>query len=131
MKAVKFFNYSDREFIGRWDSVDYAIGAGEIQMFPAHLAEHFAKHLADMVMNIKGVPTDHFTRPSYVQRALIETTVEAPNAEKLNAEILNQKVDEAPKAPASFCDSCDSKGVRHKKECPKYEAVQSKGSTTA
>ena len=131
MKAVKFFNYFDREFVGRWDSVDYPIGAGEIQMFPAHLAEHFAKHLADMVMNSKGIATDHFTRPSYIQRALIQTDVEAPTIEKLNTEILNQKNEEAPKSATPFCDSCDSKGVRHKKECPKYEAVQSKGSATA
>lgn len=135
MKAVKFFNYSDREFVGRWDSVDYPVAAGEIQMFPAYLAEHFAKHLADMVMNIKGVPTDHFTRPSYVQRALIETAVQAPNAEKLGVEILNQQTGEPapqePDAPKRFCDTCDSKGMRHKKECPKYEALQPKGSASA
>ncbi len=29
---------------------------------------------------------------------------------------------EEPKTP--WCDSCDSKGVRHKKECPKYVAIE-------
>lgn len=54
MKIVKFINFSDEDFVGKWD--------GKSTKFPAHssryltdgLAYHFAKHLVNRELTKKG-----------------------------------------------------------------------------
>ncbi len=43
----------------------------------------------------------------------------ASKAEQLMSEVVDAVIATVPTKPP-FCDSCTSRGVRHKKECPKY-----------
>lgn len=46
MVATYFFNSSDEDFIGKWDSVDYLVKKGEKMLLQDYIAIHLAKHLA-------------------------------------------------------------------------------------
>ena len=46
-EAVLFKNFSDEDFVGRWDSVNYSFPAGREIYVEAYKAIHFAKHLVD------------------------------------------------------------------------------------
>lgn len=123
-QAVTFVNFSNKDFTGKWDGVDYPFKAGQHYMLPQYQAKHFAKHLVDREMTRKGVNTDHFSRPEYEKKCFGTETMTAPDEAKLKADILNkseEKPKEEPKEKKRFCDSCDSKGVRHKKVCPKVK----------
>lgn len=67
---VLFVNWSDESFTGVWDKIETTIDAGESLWTPFWLAEHFAKHLVDREMNKKKIPTDHFTRETYVSKCI-------------------------------------------------------------
>jgi len=46
-EAVLFKNFSDEDFVGRWDSVNFSFPAGREVYVEAYKALHFAKHLVD------------------------------------------------------------------------------------
>ena len=50
-EAIKFFNPTDKNFVGTWDSESYSIEAKSTKYFAPHIAEHFAKHLANDILN--------------------------------------------------------------------------------
>ena len=56
-KLYIFNNWSSEDFIGRWDSKDEIIKAGELKELPFYLAEHYAKHFVDREMNRDGKST--------------------------------------------------------------------------
>ena len=98
-------------------------------MVPDYLALHFAKHFVDRELNKMKLPTDSSLRGDMIAKCVSATDISAPDEVSLAAQINNPslKVEtvatpapqktETVKAP--WCDSCDSKGVKHKKECPK------------
>lgn len=45
--AVRFTNWTNRDFIGYWNKVAYTIKAHETIMLEEYLAKHFAEHLID------------------------------------------------------------------------------------
>jgi len=46
-KIVTFFNFTDTDFVGMWDKVEWLIPAGGKQRMEDWKARHFAKHLVD------------------------------------------------------------------------------------
>lgn len=46
MVATYFFNSSDEDFTGKWDSVKYTVKKGEKILLQDFIAIHLAKHLA-------------------------------------------------------------------------------------
>lgn len=123
-----------------WNREEYVIKAHETKQYPDWLAMHFAKHFVDREMNKAGKPTDGPEIFDLRRKCLTESTTEAsselelqvktlnekphviptstmPSAETITASTPEVKAVETVKTP--WCDSCDSKGVRHKKECPK------------
>lgn len=118
-QAILFTNYSPEDFTWNWDSTPYSFKAGSSVMLPAYLARHFTKHLVDREMQKVGLTVNHFSRKNYEAKCLTEEPIEAVNAEKLKVDIMNLK----PEKKDVFCTQCDSKGVRHKKECPTLNNV--------
>lgn len=116
-QAILFTNYTDRDFTWTWDSEEYLFKAHQSVMLPAHLANHFTKHLVDREMQLKGLTVNHFSRKDFVKKCLTEAPIEATSQGKLEVELMNPE-------KAVFCTQCDSKGVRHKKECPTLKNVE-------
>jgi hypothetical protein len=140
-KAVMFTNWMEKEFTWNWGGEPYTFPPGKTIYLEDFKANHFANHLVDQYLNDKGLPTNHFSRQELVNKCVkIESTVEAEPS-KLNTEMLNKnaelsvsipkaeepkKEEPAPKDKNAFCQFCDSKGIRHKKECTRTEIVPAK-----
>ena len=81
-------------------------------------SKHFAKHLTDRELLRAGYQVNDFRRSEFLAKALPEGGIEAPESklttDMLNAEATSRDVNKP------FCDSCDSKGVRHKKDCKRF-----------
>ena len=91
--AKRFTNFSDENFIGVYDKVEYKLKAGETMMFPSYLAEHFAKHLIDREINRLNRSTNTPTlRAEMMLKCLGEVEVEEENDEKVAVAILNKKI---------------------------------------
>lgn len=127
MKAVLFTNWTTEDFTHTWDSVPYTFPAGQSMMLQDSLAQHFAKHLATRELNKRSLSLMNGgpERLEFEAKCLSGGIV-AQSATKLESEILNYSVPqtEAPVVKSDkFCELCDSKGVRHKKECPTNQVV--------
>ena len=61
MKAVKFKNFSDKDFTWSFDSIPYTFGAGQETFLEDYKAEHFCKHLVDRELNAKNIPTNNLS----------------------------------------------------------------------
>jgi hypothetical protein len=143
-QTVILHNPFSEDFTHTWDKEPYTVKSGESKHFPKWLAEHLVKHLLDRELNKLGLPTDFscsdpknpnlgYSRNTLFNKCIIEEggAVEGTSL-KQEVELLNKKIVEVEseiQTKEVFCDSCDSKGVRHKKDCPKsqknLEAVNS------
>ena len=123
VNAVKFYNFTDEDFTCKWDGVPYTIKAGETIMFEDWKAETFAKHLIDRELNKKDIRTNNQQRRDelYNKIFILEKPIEAEDNASLQTKILNENVSRETFDIKSsrFCEFCDSKGARHKKNCTK------------
>lgn len=133
-QTVLLHNPFAEDFTHTWDKEPYTVKSGESKHFPKWLAEHLVKHLLDRELNNLGLPTDfscsdkknpnlEYSRERLYARCIIEEQKEVEGTSlKQEVELLNKKATEAVSSvetKSSFCDSCESKGVVHKKDCPK------------
>lgn len=132
MIAILFTNWTDEDFSHTWNGEPYEFKKGESILLPEYLATHFAKHLVDRELQKRNLTVNHFSRPEFISKTLGTKPVDAPSPEKLEIELLNakpvvipsEKIEAQPivsNEVKRFCDTCDSKGVKHKKECPKLK----------
>ena len=49
-EAIKFYNPTDKNFVGKWDGEPYDVPAKSIKYFEPAVAQHFAKHLANEIL---------------------------------------------------------------------------------
>lgn len=122
--AIYFTNTSNEDFTAKWDSVPYTVKAGQTILLQAYIAVHLAKHLAMremgkrdamQVINPSQDESGNFTNVLFsqeVRKYLSEEEVKAETPEKLEMAIITGN------SKKVFCDKCDSKGVKHKKDCP-------------
>ena len=131
MEAVLFTNFSNDVFTHEWDKQQYTFQPGQTIYLQDYLARHFAKHLIDREINrIDRNTSDILLREQMMKRCVAGTSTPTASAVQIETEILNKneigasepEVDEEKKA---WCDSCDAKGVRHNKDCPKSRESQS------
>lgn len=128
--AIVFKNFTSEDFSHTWDKIQYDFPAGVSMMLPEYLAHHFAKHLC--IRELMRVGKIFNMEQVEIMKAQCfagtETKkVEAVTPQKLEVEMMNQEAEKPMEKPvekveevkAKFCDSCDSKGVRHKNACPK------------
>lgn len=113
MKAIQFTNWTKETFIGKWDKVDYPIKPGASVFFDEGIAKKFARDLAIRELNKKDESHAAFKVDPLVTKALSEQAIESENATELQVKLENEN--------KRFCDHCDSKGGRHKRECPTQE----------
>ena len=59
MKAVRFKNFTDEDFVWKFDGVPFEFKAGQEIFLEDYKAEHFAKHLVDREINKTGKRTDY------------------------------------------------------------------------
>ena len=55
---VRIYNPDTENFTCKYNGVSYTIFALEIEEFPLPIANHIKKHLADHILNKRGVPLD-------------------------------------------------------------------------
>src|SRR5260221_6366272 len=123
-EAVKFRNWTNKEFVGRYGGVDERIAPGASKYFVRYEAEHYAHQLAVEILNFREKPTVGVEHDKLVKRCLEDIVF--TEDKKIGSTLLNlnsETVPEASPVKTAWCDSCDSKGVRHKKVCPKYNAA--------
>lgn len=102
MKAVKFKNFTDRDFTWAFDSVDYTFKAGQEMFLEDFKAAHFAKHLVDRELNLLNIPTDNKTKRKELEAQCfpsdeVVTPLEALNLNKgKTAETPKVEVEEFP-----------------------------------
>jgi len=111
-KVLVFFNWTEEDFTYRWDSVEYTFESGQSMMLEEGIALHFAKHLANRELNKQGK-----LMTSNLVTELMAKCFPKPKADKtIEKTPANVPTGTASKPP--FCTQCDSKGIKHKKECP-------------
>jgi len=118
-------NPTKKDLSFRWDGVEYIVPAEGEKILPDFIAAHGAKKLADI--NCKD-SLDVVGRKEFMGSliAAAEQVIEKKEPTlKEKIDEVNAVVEEAKefenKDNLPWCDSCDSKGVRHKKECPKFK----------
>lgn len=128
---VVFVNWSNEEFTHSWANEPFTFYPGKKTILPKYLADHFAKHLTDREMHKavddkgRAMHTDSPDRAKFLARCFAESSLTASTPIKAQIEALNAQaeIEHEKKEVRSFCDSCDSKGVKHKKDCPKSKPV--------
>ncbi len=91
-KAVRFTNFSNEDFTGKWDGQDWPIAKGETVLIQSFLAEHFAKHLIDREMTKVGISTgNEEAREKYMNKCVGNIVLEAESAVKLETKMLNEQ----------------------------------------
>ena len=58
MQAIKFKNFTDRDFSWKYDGIEYNFPAGQETYLEDFKAKHFAKHLIDRELTTQGIRTD-------------------------------------------------------------------------
>lgn len=145
-KNVMFTNWTTKPFTWTWGKQPMTFQPGQSTMMDEALALHFAKHLADREINEADAWAKFNSNkiPAYqelIKKAVSDVSTEEiaqvindgpPDLEEIQRLNANRKTESelrtemakqnekfAPvKEKKPFCDSCDSKGVRHKKDCP-------------
>lgn len=116
MKSVIFTNWTQEDFSWTWNSVPYKFRAGTSIFLEDYLANHFAKHLVDRELFRAEKQTTDQSRDSLIAKCIqADDESEEQPPEVVALEIMNKKPVTNVKV---FCDKCDSKGARHKKDCP-------------
>lgn len=119
-KAILFTNNSNEDFVGKWNNVEYNLPKGVSMMFEAHLASHFAKHLAIRELNREGKSIDKKSVAIKASEFLSqENSIEAQDTSSLQSEILNygkMKKDELLKV-------AEEKGIKVDEKAKKAEIV--------
>ncbi|MBI3231847.1 MAG: hypothetical protein HYZ51_02075 [Candidatus Doudnabacteria bacterium] len=126
MKTVLFVNFSQEDFVGKWDKVTYPFAPGKSQYMEEWKAYHFAKHLVNRELLKKGYENDTSPKrpedsPRFMElfkKAVLDQGLPEMPASQIETELLNKNSD-VKEEEKQFCESCDSKGGRHKKECTK------------
>lgn len=91
MKAVLFYNWTEKEFTHTWDKVEYTFPAGQKMYIQDYLANHFAKHLVDRELNEMKLPTNHHSRAELLKKCFGEEQIESQSPVELETQLLNVK----------------------------------------
>lgn len=90
VKAIPFFNFTDKVFSWTWDGVPYTFEPMTSFLMEDWKAAHFAKHLVNHVLNMEGKSVADQLRGSYIARALpsLSRPIEV-EASRIETELLN------------------------------------------
>jgi len=128
MQSILFTNWSDEAFTHTWDKEAVNFQPGQSIYLQDFLARHFAKHLANRELmkaedkSVYAGNENSLVFMEYRDKALSQP-LEA--ATPIQAEIDTINRNELSSDIKRFCEFCDSKGVRHKKDCLTLKAKDS------
>lgn len=89
---ILFVNFRNESFTFHWDKVPYTLEAKETRWLPFWLAEHAAKHLVDIEMNERKLPTDHHSRESFIAKCIGNTPADGKQNDPLGIDTLNKNM---------------------------------------
>ena len=101
-QAIKFRNWTDRDFTWSYDSTPYSFKAGEELYLEDFKAQHFAKHLTDRELNKMGIPTNNVLKQQELERKCF-VSPEPISVEKA-VDIEAKKKEVKPKVEEEFAD---------------------------
>lgn len=91
-----FTNMDSEPFIGMWGGEEYLIAPNEARQFPVFLVDHFAKHLADKILNREDDTLNELRRKalegSFKSGAVVEAKKEE---EKTEGQKVKEEVEKA------------------------------------
>lgn len=145
MYQAKFFNFSDELFahpsLGgndehcQWNKTPYCFPPKTEMPLDGYIAEHLAKHLANRELTRKDNPYGSERdcspkKPEENPRFMKVFKMACfPLAEVKAQPAIHEMADEVKGKVSSFiekpfCEFCNSKGVRHKKDCPTLKKAE-------
>jgi hypothetical protein len=129
-----FYNWSDEDFSWKRDGQEYTFKAGSVTPMTKSEFDHFAKHLVDRELpKAKYKTNDELHRKEYTDKCRAGGSVasnpgpQIPSVQIVPQEDLTpeQRANLTSTAPFTeklkFCEYCDSKGVRHMKNCTRSQ----------
>ncbi|MEK7180002.1 MAG: hypothetical protein AAB706_00845 [Patescibacteria group bacterium] len=102
MQAVKFKNFSDRDFTYKYDGIPYEFKAGQEMFIEDFKAEHFTRHLVDRELNAKNIPTNSLVDRKKFEALCFPTDEVVTPMEALNIEESKKK--KTKKVEEEFAD---------------------------
>jgi len=117
MKAITFYNFTDSDFSWTWDGTPYLFPAKQRFMMEDWKAVHFAKHLANHVLNSQGKSVSDPSRAELMRRAMpVDEEIIAKDASELGTKLLNTEsgTGEQPKVTQEESELSTSKPAKAK-----------------
>lgn len=76
LEVVNFTNILDVPFVGMWGGEEYHFSKGETRPLVRFMAEHFAKHLVDQLLNAGGKDySDETLRKGHLEKIIGEVAL--------------------------------------------------------
>lgn len=122
-KVALFINFTDEPFTGYWNGKPKTFKPGEKKYMPAYLAEHFAKHLANKVLEKKGDANSLASmspkKPEQVplfmelfnQACIIEKDQDEQSELDMQIDLANRRVEQLQEKKAAKMAGKEEKGV--------------------
>lgn len=125
---ILFINWTEEAYNVVWDGkVEAKLAPGEKFWLPFWLANHAAKHLVDRELNRLGLPTDHFSRETYVAKCignLSDAETKETNDDPLGIKALNaNRQIEKPEEPK---EEVEKPKVSRKKKVTEEDTFEGK-----
>ena len=96
-KAILFCNFTDEPFSHTWDSVPYNFPPGQKFMMEDWKARHFAKHLANFVLNKQGKSVADPSHKDLMKKAMPdEGELVAVSESEMTTKLLNHEQTQSP-----------------------------------
>lgn len=118
----------------KWDNIPDSFAPHASRYMEEWRAEHFAKHLINRELDKIGKPiNDEKLRSEMLKKCIMDKAPEV-NSANIDMELMNKNMEpkvvkevttELPEVKR-FCEFCDSKGGRHKLECPTLKPIEVK-----
>ena len=91
-QALKFQNFTDRDFTWTFDSIPFTFKAGETIYMEDFKAQHFAKHLVDRELNRLNILTNNLTERAKLEAKCFPSAEVVSNEKALDIEARKKEV---------------------------------------
>lgn len=81
MKPMKFTNITNEDFSHKFGGIMHTFPAGESTLMEDFKAEHFAKHLTDHILNLRGISTSNITERNALLSQILSQDIELKEEE--------------------------------------------------
>lgn len=92
LQALKFKNFTDRDFTWSFDGIPFTFKAGDEMYMEDYKARHFAKHLVDRELNLLNIPTNMQAKRAELEQRCFPSDVAVTPEEAINIEETKKEV---------------------------------------